>query len=166
MLRISHAWKSCRLDTAEHFFRKISKHTLAKSAVSAEYCAELCLEIGKALSKQRHLDVAVSWLDRGNGVLDSCSESSLSAGTEDLRLTIVDAVVDALCKQNNPTAYQRAHCLVDMLKNEHGLGKRTAVLAIELKLALQALPPALDTLSSILGRMIQSTILTDRTFRM
>jgi len=166
MLRMSHAWKSGRLDTAEHFFRKICKHTLAESAACAEPCAELCLEIGKALLKQKRLDMAVSWLDCGIEVLDSCTESSMEGGSEDLRLATVAAAVEALCKQQTPGAHQRASDLVSNLDIQHGLGNRTAVLAIELKLALQTLPPDLDFLTSILGRMVQNTVLTDSTFRM
>lgn len=166
MLRMSHAWKSGRLDTAEHFFRKIEKRSLAESVACAESCTELCLEIGKTLTKQKRPDVAVSWLERGVEVLDLYTDQSLEAVSEDLRLAVVAAAVEALCRQQSSSAYERAYSLVDNLKSEYGLGNRVAVSAIELKLGLQAMPPDSDALSSVLARMVQGTILTDATFRL
>lgn len=164
MIRMAHAWKMDRFDMAEHFFRKISKDTLAQVEDSAQSCAELCLKAGRDLLSKGQSDGAMKWLDRANEVLNACNELLLSGNGEDLRLAIAACIVEALCKQQTPGSCQRACDLLSSLEHEHGLGSRTALLVMHLKLALRALPPHVEELASILNRMVQNTILTDSTF--
>ena len=87
-MRMTHAWKSDRIDLAEHFFNKVPATELASSANLSERAADLFCEAGKSFSLKKELELAINWLERALGALDACDLDRLSQDAGDLRLTI------------------------------------------------------------------------------
>lgn len=89
LLRMTHAWKSERLDLAEHFFNKLSMSQLADSAHLSEKAADVFYEAGKSLSKKKLVEPASRWLERALAALDACDVERLSHDAGELRLAVV-----------------------------------------------------------------------------
>jgi hypothetical protein len=92
LLRMTHAWKSDRLDLAEHFFNKFSSCATNHAPTVAEMAAELCLDAGRSLSKRGPSETSIKWLERAISILDGCDIEQLSLDAGELRLSIVTAV--------------------------------------------------------------------------
>ena len=104
LLRMTHAWKSDRLDLAEHFFNKLPGPQLAKSASLAEKAADLFGEAGKSLFKKELVEPAIKWLERALTALDACELERLSQDAGELRLTVT-ATLGACWKTAAFTSY-------------------------------------------------------------
>ena len=87
LLRVMHAWKSGRLDVANHFTTKISVQAISCTGLP-EKAADLFYEVGKSLLKQPDIIAATEWLERASTMLDACEVENLSDDAADLRLSI------------------------------------------------------------------------------
>lgn len=74
----------------------------------------------------------------------------------------VESLMTTSCKED----VQRAWEILETLSNGHGLGDRTAVLGMRLKVAMRADPVDYDAINAVIVRTIRCTILTPETFRM
>lgn len=88
LLRVTHAWKSERLDTAELFFNNFSTASVTAISSLAETAADLYYEIGKSLYKKRTLEPANKWFERALASLDNCNAEGLSHNAGELRMSI------------------------------------------------------------------------------
>ena len=87
LLRLTHAWKSDRLDLADHFFNKYCVSSVSSMDL-AEKAADLFYEVGKPLAKKRLAETANKWLERALDALNACNMDSVSLDTGELRLCI------------------------------------------------------------------------------
>lgn len=89
LLRLMHAWKSDRLDLADHFYSKSRLETRICISELAEKAADLFYEMGKALAvgPPPRSDEAVKWHDRGLTILGCCDPETLSQDAMELRLS-------------------------------------------------------------------------------
>ncbi|KAM0719528.1 hypothetical protein Q7P37_003658 [Cladosporium fusiforme] len=161
LLRMAHASKSGRYDLAEHFFlkAKINGDTIPDDLL--EDAAGICFDIGRSQLQLESSDNAILWLERANELLNSEALASLSLQNEDLRLAIVASLIEALPEDGFGN---RAWELVTSLDQDHGLGNRIAVLAMQLNVVTREHSMDVDKAITILSRMIQSTVLTDQTY--
>ena len=88
LLRMTQAWKSDRLDLAEHFFNKIQVDQLAASTNLSDRAADVLYDIGKSLAKKKHLETAIKWLERAINALNACDVEQSSQDAGELRLAI------------------------------------------------------------------------------
>ncbi|KAK5174967.1 sporulation-specific protein 22 [Saxophila tyrrhenica] len=158
LLRMSHACKTDRLDLADHFFGKLSVSAASSSAL-AELTAQLCLDAGKSLSKRGSTGAAVTWLRRAQSALDNCDLEQLSMNAGDLRLAIASPLA-----ANDSTLLAKQ--VVQDLDSEHALGNRMAVQLLHLKVLLAGQPLDQAAVTVVLSRMLRTTVLTRRTFKM
>ena len=86
LLRMTHAWKSERLDLAEHFFNKLPVSHFAGSTDLSEKAAELFYEAGKSLCKKKLVEPAMKWLERALSALNACDVEQVSHDVGELRL--------------------------------------------------------------------------------
>lgn len=92
LLRMTHAWKTERIDLAEHFSNQVSASQLADSAGLSEKAADLYYEAGEWLLSRNDLEAAIKWLERALAALDACDLERLSQDAGELRLTISSAL--------------------------------------------------------------------------
>lgn len=91
LLRVMHAWKSNRLDLAEHMYSRLSADQLLKPEL-AEKAIDLFLEIGKDLTKQKRPADGANWLERAHEIICACEPEALDNGASELGLSIVSAL--------------------------------------------------------------------------
>jgi tetratricopeptide (TPR) repeat protein len=165
LYRTVHASKSGRLDLAEHFFLKANINGDSGHSGLAETAADLCYEIGRSQQHQKRVGNALSWLERAFQCLDIGDAVSSSLENEDLRLAIVASFVESLTENPDTENTKRAWNLLTSLEHDHGLGNRMAVLAMQLNLLTRADDFDINAASSVVSRMIRSSVLTDQTYR-
>lgn len=91
LLRILHAWKSERLDLADHFYQLMSKVKIPDCPEKEQLCikiADLCYEIAKTRSRAKDIFTAVKWSARGFEALERCEDEGFSQEAIELRLSI------------------------------------------------------------------------------
>lgn len=88
LLRMTHAWRSKRLDIAEQFYSNLIRTRLDTSLNLAEKAADLLNEVGKSLTKQRLPKPAAKWLKRALDALNLGDAENLSQDALELRLSI------------------------------------------------------------------------------
>lgn len=86
LLRMTHAWKTERLDLADHFYHDFTSSQYRRSAPLIESAAEVLHEIGRSLLKNKLEEPAMKWLQRVLAMLDSCDVTQLSQDAFDVRL--------------------------------------------------------------------------------
>lgn len=161
LLRMAHASKSGRHDLSDHFFSKANINGQASDEDLLETAAGHCLEIGRLQLQSKSEENAVLWLERAYELLNSDALALRSLETEDLRLAIVAALIEAL-PFDDPG--DRAWGLVLGLEQEHGLGDRNIVLIMQLNVLTRKGSADIDTAATILSRMVRCTVLTDQTY--
>lgn len=163
--RMIHASKSGRPDLAEHFFLKADITGDTGYSSLAETAADLCYEIGRSQQCQKRVESALSWFERAYKCLDIGDALSLSLENEDLRLAIVASLVEGLIETPNIEDNKRAWGLLTSLEQDHGLGNRMAVLAMQLNVLTRSDDVEINAASAVVSRMIRSSVLTDQTYR-
>lgn len=88
ILRMAHAFKSDRLDLAEHFFDKFSASSGRGIGRVAETCGQTCLDAGLLLTKHDSTEAATKWLSRALVVLNECDVEQLSDDAVELRVAV------------------------------------------------------------------------------
>ena len=95
LLRMTHAWKSQRLDLVEHFYNDLSNSYLSEIPRLAETAAESLYQIGKSMLQRKLAEPGARWLQRAIDILDACDIAHLSQEAFELRL----AISASLCEQ-------------------------------------------------------------------
>ncbi|KAL1606688.1 sporulation-specific protein 22 [Paraconiothyrium brasiliense] len=84
-LRTALAWRSNRLDTAEHMFTKCKTLSRFLTASLAEGIADLFYEMGKDLLSKHDYEASIRWLERAHDVVGEQSLERLSAEAGELK---------------------------------------------------------------------------------
>ena len=92
LLRVTHAWKSGRLDLAEHFLSKLSVSGIAGSSQLSHKAANTFWEAGKSLSKGKSTESALRWLDRALDALNAVDLDRTNNDAKELRLAITSTL--------------------------------------------------------------------------
>jgi hypothetical protein len=166
LCRMVHASKTGRIDLAEHFFTKANITGDGRHPELLETAADLCYEIGRSQQHQKLLESALSWLERAYQLINGEDIDSSSMENEDLRLAIAASFVDSLTGTSDSANSSRAWNLLTSLEQDHGLGNRMAVLAMQLNVLMKADDVDITAASAAVSRMIRSSVLTDQTYRM
>ena len=166
LYRMVHASKTGRIDLAEHFFTKANMTGDGRHHELLETASGLCYEIGRSQQHQKLLENALSWLARACKLINGEDMDSSSMENEDLRLAIAASFVESLTGTSDPANTSRAWSLLTSLEQDHGLGNRMAVLAMQLNVLMKADDIDITAASAAVSRMIRSSVLTDQTYRM
>lgn len=78
LLRLLHAWKSSRLDLAEHYYARVVLTDASPNSHLEIKAADLFYELARSFSKLDKQDEAVKWFERAWGVSDQVSPENLS----------------------------------------------------------------------------------------
>ncbi|KAF2497692.1 SPO22-domain-containing protein [Lophium mytilinum] len=163
VLRSALAWRQGRMDIAEHMFSKaeLSGHQL--DPATAESLSDLLYEIGKDQLKHGRYEAAVKWLERAHEVLGDHELERLSADAGELRLSIMQSLVQSLMKLNDipedSDARQRAWQLVNLMDIDYGEKMIVSLLKLELLSSGDTID--CDQYYGVLLRMIRSVVLTE-----
>lgn len=88
LLRLMHAWKSNRLDLADHFFAKFDALKITKATELTVKKADLFDEIAKSLAKTKRLQYASKWSERAFLALEKCDEEATTQEVAELKLCV------------------------------------------------------------------------------
>ncbi|KAF2190807.1 SPO22-domain-containing protein [Zopfia rhizophila CBS 207.26] len=162
-VRTALAWRQDRMDTAEHMFSKSKQLNCEPQPSTAENMVDLLYEMGKDLLGKRNYELAVRWLERAHDVLGEQGLENLSPDAGELRLSIMQSLVQAYMKLKSTEAQRRAWDLVNLLDTDYG--EKMVVQLLKLELLSES-----DTIDSsryytVLLRLIRSVVLTDTNFR-
>jgi tetratricopeptide (TPR) repeat protein len=163
LCRMVHASKTGRIDLAEHFFTKAKCGERHNELL--ETAADLCYKIGRSQQHQKHLESALSWLERAYQLINGEYMDTSCMENDDLRLAIAASFVESLTGTPNPGNASRAWNLLTSLEQDYGLGNRMAVLAMQLNVLMKADNIDITAASATVSRMIRSSVLTDQTYR-
>lgn len=88
LLRLLHAWKSSRLDLADHYYPQVILTGTSPTSSLQVKAADLFYEIARAFAKLGKQDDAVKWFERAFGVWDQVNPECVSQEGAELRLSI------------------------------------------------------------------------------
>lgn len=163
ILRTALAWRQSRLDIAEHMFSKCAISGNQLDPATVESISDLLYEIGKDLLNQKQYELAVKWLERSHDVLGEQELEKLSADAGELKLSILQSLIQALLKLQNCEAQQKALELVNLLETDYSDKMVVSLLKLELLSSAKILDS--DQYYSTLLRMIRSVVLTETNFK-
>lgn len=166
LLRMTHDWKSDRLDLADLSYSKISSALLTEHAYLGERAADLFHQMGKSLLAKTLHEMAIKWCERSIDILNACDAATLCLDAPELRLATTSTLVASLVAANNRKCRDRAATLVLQLDTVHGLGNRTAVYLLKFNLLIADPKEDTQLIYETVSRMIVLTVLTDKSFRL
>lgn len=100
LLRLMHAWKSSRLDLADHFFAKFEALKILNATDLSVKEADLCDEVAKSLLKTKQAQDAMKWFERAFSALGKCNDEDTTQDAAELKLC-VGASLGTLCAFSN-----------------------------------------------------------------
>lgn len=162
---IDQAWKEDRLDVPEHMLRKIGYPFTNVDPSLAENVADTFFDIGRSFLPNKEYQMAVKWLGRAYEVIDGQDIEKLSRDGVELRLTILQAYIQALVGTKTQENLKKAEDCVAFVETE--LGDKPVLLLLRLEL-LQSVPgEEFDALAyeSVLHRMVKSFNFTEEHFK-
>ncbi|KAF2114687.1 meiosis protein SPO22/ZIP4 like-domain-containing protein [Lophiotrema nucula] len=162
-LRTTLAWRQDRMDTAEHMYAKSRQAANAPNSSTAECLADLFYEMGKDFFGKRNYELAVRWLERAHDVLLEQAFEESSSETSELRLSIMQCIVQAYMKLKTDESQKKANDLVSLMETEHGEKIVVCLLRLELLSASDDLD--INRYYAVLLRMIRSVVLTETNFK-
>lgn len=151
------------MDTAEHMFAKCQQLSRVLTPVLAENLADLLYEIGKGILKKRNYELAVRWLERAHDVLGEQDLEMLSSEAGELRLSIMQSLVQTHMKLKSPEAQKKAWHIMKLMETDYGDKMIILLLRIELLSAAESFDAA--EFYNALLRMMRSVVLNDTNFR-
>lgn len=128
-----------------------------------ENLSDLLYEIGKDLLNQKQYELAVKWLERSHDVLREQELEKLSADAGELKLSIVQSLIQSLLGLKSPEAQQKAWELISLLETDYSDKMVVSLLKLELLSSAKSLDG--DQYYNVLLRMIRSVVLTDTNFK-
>lgn len=162
---VEQAWKEDRLDVPEHMLRKAGYPFPNLDAGLAESLADTFFDIGRAFLPKKEFGMAVKWLERAYEVIDGQDIEKLSRDGVELRLTVLQAYIQALVGTKTQENLRKAEDCVVFIEAE--LGDKPVLLLLRLEL-LQTVPDEeFDALAyeSVLHRMVKSFNFTEEHFK-
>ncbi|KAI5375420.1 hypothetical protein J4E82_005842 [Alternaria postmessia] len=162
-VRTTLAWRSGRMDMAEHMFRKCKEFGKSFNATTTEQLADLLYEIGKAALAKRDYEIAARWLERAFDVLGEQDLDMLSPEIGELRLSIMQSLVNAYMKTKTMETQEKAWQMMRLMETDFGDKMMVSLLKIELLSEAQTF----DTTEfyNVLLRMIRTVVLNDTNFK-
>ncbi|KAF2463463.1 SPO22-domain-containing protein [Lindgomyces ingoldianus] len=157
------AWRQDRMDTAEHMFSKTKQRNFALEPTTAESLADLLCEIGRDLLGRRNYELAVRWLERAHDMLGEQDLEILSSEAGELRLSIMQSLVQGYIKLKTPEAQKRAEDMVNLLETDYGEKMAVSLLRLELLSATELTDPS--QYYTVLLRIIRSAVLNETIFK-
>jgi len=165
LLRLTYAWKTDRLDLADHFFTKLNLHELAGSVVLAEKAADLFHEAAKSVARKKLWDPAIKWCERAVSALDACEIEDLSHDAPELRLGITATWIEALLTGGTGDFRRRALNLIEQLETAYGMSNRVAVSLMRFQILTASKPVDLAQVDAVIAQMTRQAVLTDKSFK-
>lgn len=145
--------------------RKAGDLLTGLDATLAENLADTFFDIGRAFLSKKEFHIAAKWLERAYEVIDGQDIERLSRDGVELRLTILQAYIQALVGTKTRENLRKAEDLVAYVETE--MGDKPVLLLLRLEL-LQSVPgEEFDSLAyeSILHRMIKSFNFAEEHFK-
>jgi len=132
----------------------------------AENLCDALFEIGRSLLQKEEFELAAKWLERSYNVIDGQDLENLSRSGIELRLTVLQALVQALVSTNKAEDLRRARDMVMYVEAEVGDNK-PVVLLLRLELLMSVPDEEFDALAyaDVLRRMVKSFNFTEAHFR-
>jgi hypothetical protein len=145
-------------ERADKLLKSIDPH-------SAEKLAEVLLEIGRDFAQKEDFKTAAKWLLRAYTILDLHNLENLSRNGVDLRLIILQHVVNALLKTDEPDDKQKAMEMISFLESE--MGDMAVVLMLRVQLLDSSPPDEFDeeAYAQILFRVVACFNFSDTHFK-
>ncbi|KAL5459232.1 hypothetical protein PMIN06_002899 [Paraphaeosphaeria minitans] len=162
-LRTALAWRSDRLDTAEHMFMKCNQLSRCLTASLAESIADLLYEMGKDLLSKNDYEATTRWLERAYDILGEQSLEMLSAEAGELKLSIMQSIVQAHMMLKTPDARTKAWHMLQLLEADHE-GKMSISL-LRLELLYSEIKVDAEQVYLVVHRLIHFVVLNDRNFK-
>ncbi|EUC48226.1 hypothetical protein COCMIDRAFT_87783 [Bipolaris oryzae ATCC 44560] len=162
-VRTTLAWRQDRMDTAEHLFIKCKQLMTTLAPATAEILADLLYEIGKGALAKRDYNLASRWLERAHDVFDGQDLEMLSPEVGELRLSIMQAIVQAYVKIKTPETQDKSWQMVRLMETD--FGDKMGVLLLKLELLSET--EKIDTIEfyNVLLRMIRTIVLSETNFK-
>ncbi|KAF1997925.1 SPO22-domain-containing protein [Amniculicola lignicola CBS 123094] len=157
------AWKQDRMDTAEHMFSKSRQLRCALDPSAAESFADLLYEMGKDLLGKRNYEGSVRWLERAYDILGEQDLQMLSPEVSELRLSIMQSIVQAYMKQKGPETQMRAWDIVKLLEEDFGDKMIVSLLKLELLSTAESID--INQFYTALLKMIRTVVLNETNFK-
>ena len=145
-------------------FRKAGDLLTNLDAALAENLADTFFDIGRSFLQKKEYRMAAKWLERAYEVIDGQDIEKLSRDGIELRLTILQAYIQALVGTKTRENLRKAEDLVAYIEAE--MGDKPVLLLLRLEL-LQSVPgEEFDSLAyeNILHRMVKSFNFTEEYF--
>ncbi|KAF2639244.1 SPO22-domain-containing protein [Massarina eburnea CBS 473.64] len=162
-VRTALAWRQDRMDTAEHMFTKCKQLSSALTPAAAESFADLLYEIGKDLIGKRSYEQGVRWLERAHDTLDEHDLALLSTEAGELRLSIMQSIVQGYMKLKNRESRDKAWNMVRLLEADYEDKMAVSLLKLEMLSTEEVINP--QDFYTVIHRMIRTIILNDRNFK-
>lgn len=159
-LRLSLAWKTERLDLAEHWYNHIEALLRAYSSSFDEALCDLLLEIGLQELRRSNTAEAITWLGRAYSCLQSEDLKANFLAT-DLHLNVLHAYFRALHKSADIDHLQLAGQVMGELRQEYGT--KLSVRLLFLESMKPGLPSNVAQFTQTLTEMVYSAPLVDTT---
>ncbi|KAJ4356283.1 sporulation-specific protein 22 [Didymosphaeria variabile] len=159
-LRTALAWRSDRLDTAEHMFTKCNHLSRFLTASLAEGIADLFYEIGKDLLSKRDCEASTRWFERAHDILEEQRLEMLSAEAGELKVSIMHSIVQAYLKLKTADARTKAWHMLQLLEADHE-GKMSVSL-LRLDLLYSETQVDAEKVYLVLHRVIRFVVLNER----
>ncbi|KAJ5063293.1 meiosis protein SPO22/ZIP4 like-domain-containing protein [Bipolaris maydis] len=162
-VRTTLAWRQDRMDTAEHLFIKCKQLVTTLAPTTAEILADLLYEIGKGALAKRDYSLASRWLERAHDVFDGQDLDMLSPEVGQLRLSIMQATVQAYMKIKTPETQNKAWQMMKLMETD--FGDKMGVLLLRLELLSETEKFDTTEFYNVLLRMIRTIVLNETNFK-
>ncbi|KAF2447271.1 SPO22-domain-containing protein [Karstenula rhodostoma CBS 690.94] len=162
-LRTALAWRSDRLDTAEHMFMKCKQLSRFLTASLAESVADLLYEMCKDLLSKNDYEATTRWLERAYDIIGEQSLEMLSAEAGELKLSIMQSIVQAYMKLKTPEARTKAWHMLQLLEADHEDKMSICLLRLELLYSETKVDP--EQVYLVVHRLMHFVVLNDRNFK-
>ncbi|XP_014560370.1 hypothetical protein COCVIDRAFT_89663 [Bipolaris victoriae FI3] len=162
-VRTTLAWRQDRMDTAEHLFIKCKQLITTLAPTTAEILADLLYEIGKGALTKRDYNLASRWLERAHDIFDGQDLEMLSPEVGELRLSIMQATVQAYMKIETPEKQDKAWQMVKLMETD--FGDKMGVLLLKLELLSETEKIDTTEFYNVLLRMIRTIVLSETNFK-
>ncbi|KAJ4319655.1 sporulation-specific protein 22 [Neodidymelliopsis sp. IMI 364377] len=133
------AFRQDRFDMAEHMFAKCENFTFNLAPETAESLADLFFEIGRQVLTKRNYETAVTWLERAFNMLRKQDLDILGPEAGELRLSLMQSLVQAHIELKKPEGIKKASHLVRLMETDYGDKMVVSLLKIELILAADSI---------------------------
>ncbi|CAD6499560.1 BgTH12-03671 [Blumeria graminis f. sp. triticale] len=160
------AWHMEQFDIAEHMFCKATSSENILDDSTAESLGDTLYEIGRDLLNKQQYSMAVKWLRRAFGIINSHELDKLSKDASALRISIQQSLIKALLGLQDNDSLEEAQNWLDMLELE--VGDKLVVLLLRLEAISVCSGDKFDSnaYSDVLQRLMAIVHLTESNFRL